>query len=412
MKSLSAQVLIIGAGPAGIAAAIGSKTAGRDVLVIDDNAAPGGQIWRASPHQEYVRRFHALGIPFIPYAQVITADYHSRSISAETPDDALQIHFEKLIIATGARELFLPFPGWTLPGVMGVGGLQAMSKSGLPVRDKTIVLAGSGPLLLAVGANLRKAGARVTLIAEQASISALRPFLLEVMRSFSKLRQGAALRLTLLGVPYRFGCWVSSAEGDGRLQSVTIRQGNRTWSEPCDYAGIAYGLTPNTEIAALLGCTIIDGAVLTDSQGRTSLPDVFCAGEVTGIAGVEAALLRGDDAASAACGQPTRGTSAYEQFARNLKVSFALRPELRALCYPDTVVCRCEDVTYAQLKGYSSFRAAKLHARCGMGPCQARTCGPALEFLFGWKTDSVRPPLYPARLGSLTEIEEIASSQK
>lgn len=380
------QILVVGGGPAGMAAAIRSRENGAQVLVLDDNASLGGQIWRGGKRNRWFRRFRELQIEFVGRAQVVSIENARRTAIAETPEGTMEVGFEKLILATGAKEIFLPFPNWTLPGIMGIGGLQALAKSGMPVKNKRIVLAGTGPLLLAVAAHLRAHGAIISLIAEQASFSSLRPFLFHLLRSPIKLGQGVALRTQLLGVPYRFGCWVEAAQGDERLRTVQVRQGSRVWKEDCDYAGIAYGLSPNTELATLAG----------------SLPGVFCAGEMTGIGGVEAALTEGQATADAACGKPLQRLS--QDFAQALEKAFALRPELRQLAKPDTVVCRCEDVTYGELKTVSSFRGAKLLTRCGMGPCQGRICGAATEFLFGWKNDSIRPPVFPVKLSTLIEL--------
>ena len=407
MKQLGTQVLIVGAGPAGMAAAVRSRECGVKAMVLDDNGEPGGQIWRGGDDNRWFRRFRELAIDFIPYAQVISADRDARTVLAETPDSAFEIQFEKLILATGAREVFLPFPNWTLPGIMGIGGLQALVKSGLPIEGKRLVLAGSGPLLLAVAANLRRAGANVRIVAEQASFTALRPFLLHLVRQPAKLLQGAALRMRLLGVPYRFGCWVERAEGQGRLQAVHLRQDARRWIEPCDYAGIGYGLYPNNELGSLLGCKLDGSRVIVDDYGETSLPGVYCAGEPTGIGGVDAALVEGEVTALAACGNSDAADALQsrrkngQRFARALGSAFALRTELRTLPAAETTVCRCEDVSYGQLQNSSSFRAAKLHTRFSMGPCQGRICGAAADFLFGWRTDSIRPPIFPSRLGTL-----------
>jgi hypothetical protein len=157
--------------------------------------------------------------------------------------------------------------------------------------------------------------------------------------------------------------------------------------------------------------------VVVDDLQRSSLENVFCAGEATGIGGVDLALVEGEIAGYAASGQIDRARALFgkrsraRRFASNLNRAFALRNELKLLPEPDTFVCRCEDVTFKRLKNAASFRAAKLHTRCGMGPCQGRVCGPAADFLFGWRTESVRPPIFPARVGSLifeqSEHEEI-----
>jgi NADPH-dependent 2,4-dienoyl-CoA reductase/sulfur reductase-like enzyme len=167
---------------------------------------------------------------------------------------------------------------------------------------------------------------------------------------------------------------------------------------------------PNTELAELLGCELKDGFVRVNEFQDTSAANIFCAGEPVGIGGVETALIEGQIAGYAATGNSERARglqrecAAARQFASLLEETFALRTELRELPAPDTFVCRCEDVTFARLAQRSGWRDAKLHTRCGMGPCQGRVCGPAAEFLFGWKVDSVRPPIFPARIESLAMI--------
>ncbi len=158
----------------------------------------------------------------------------------------------------GARERFLPFPGWTLPNVMGAGGLQAMVKSGLPVKDKRVVVAGTGPLLLAVAAYLKTHGADVRLVAEQTRLANAIWFGLSHP---AKLPQAMALKLQLIGTLYETGCWVVRASGKERLEAVELRQGSDRWTEDCDYLACGFGLTPNVELPVVLGCGIRDGFV-------------------------------------------------------------------------------------------------------------------------------------------------------
>jgi NADPH-dependent 2,4-dienoyl-CoA reductase/sulfur reductase-like enzyme len=412
VNSRQASIVIIGAGPAGMAAACAAS--GQRVIVIDDNPAAGGQIWRGGhqkgPAHHWLRRFRHAGVQLVGASRVIGLGASSKSLLIEQADGAVSIAYGRLIIATGARELFLPFPGWTLPNVVGVGGLQALAKSGLPLEGKRIVIAGSGPLLLAVAASLRGQGAHISLIAEQASFQALAGFAARLLSFPSKLREALRLECQLLAVPYHTGAWVEAAHGQGRVASATIVSGGKRWLETCDYLAVAYGLTPNLEISMLLGCEIQDGRVVVDSFQRTTVPDVYCAGEPTGIGGVELALLEGEVAGACAVGRADSVSSLmasrdrWRSFASALNHAFELRPELRSLAKPDTLICRCEDVTLGRLAAHQTWRSAKLHTRCGMGPCQARICGPALGFLRGWHVDSVRPPLFPTRVGSLAHL--------
>ena len=411
--NVPAEVLIIGAGPAGIAAAVRAAGCGRKVTVLDDNLAEGGQIWRGGPRRPahpdaavWFDRLQASGAKLLPGYRVVDADRENRMLRAESVDGAIGIGYRQLILATGARELFLPFPGWTLPNVTGVGGMQALVKAGLPVKGKRIVVAGSGPLLLAVAAYLRKAGAAIPAMVEQAGWRELSRFGMSLATSPAKMLQAASLRLALGSTPYWTDSWVTAAEGLGRVQSVRVQRAAGVRTIACDYLSISYGLVPNTELAALLGCSLSNGCVAVDEFQRTDSDGVFCAGEATGIGGVELSLVEGQIAGFSAAGEETRARKLFRardnarRFATALNKAFTPRAELRRLPEPGTLVCRCEDVPFSRLQASDSWRAAKLHSRCGMGPCQGRVCGPATQFLFGWKTESIRPPLFPARIAT------------
>jgi NADPH-dependent 2,4-dienoyl-CoA reductase/sulfur reductase-like enzyme len=407
------DVLVVGGGPAGIAAACCAAEAALRVAIADDNSALGGQIWRgehSSPSskeaESWYQRVKDLRVEHLPGTRVF-AQADSHTLLAETDSSVCEFSFRGLIIATGARERFLPFPGWTLPNVMGAGGLQALAKSGWNVRGRKVVVAGTGPLLLAVAAHLKEYGAKVRLIAEQASQRQLLLFALGLCRQPSKLKDALSLRRQLLGVPYLNGCWPVAAEGKQKLETVTLRRGAKTWCVSCDYLACGFHLVPNTELAALLGCAIENGKVRVDDLQQTTLPNVYCAGEPTGIGGLELSLLEGQIAGYSAAGRQDSARRLFANrnkmrwFAAALERAFALRPELQELARPETLVCRCEDVSLSRLREHSSWRAAKLLTRCGMGPCQGRVCGPALEFLLDWKPDSVRPPVFPVRVESL-----------
>lgn len=423
------DVLIIGAGPAGIAAACAAAESGASVGIVDDNPGPGGQIWRGLPadenlapksgHEGEQAEWHAK----LQRAQVkhfygtrIVAQGMPGTLVAETYETTFALEYKKLILATGARERFLPFPGWTLPGVMGAGGWQSLVKSGcIPIGNQfRVVIAGSGPLLLAVGAFVRKMDPQVrpqlVMIAEQAPASQIRRFAFRLFGHGKKLLQAMQLRIALAGVPYRTGTWPVCAGGRGKLEWVELTNGRKTWRVECDYLACGFHLVPNTELAELLGCELRGGFVRVNEFQETSAANIFCAGEPVGIGGVETALIEGQIAGYAATGKSesarklSKEREAARRFAALLEETFSLRAELRELPAPDTFVCRCEDVTFARLARHSGWRDAKLHTRCGMGPCQGRVCGPAVEFLFGWKVDSVRPPIFPARVESLAMV--------
>lgn len=401
------DVLVVGAGPAGLAAAWRVAKSGLRVSVVDDNPAAGGQIWRgeqakptSTEAQEWFERIRSVDIQMLNGARVFQQP-EAGMLLAETSEGICELKYQSLVLATGARERFLPFPGWTLPNVMGAGGLQALVKNGLPIEGKRVVVAGTGPLLLAVAAYLRGRGANVLLIAEQTSSMQLMRF---GLGSFSKRSQAFALKRQLKGVPYQSGCWVLAAHGTEKLESVTLFRGGKV---ACDYLACGFHLVPNLELAELLGCATENGVVKVDSNQETTVANVYSAGESTGIGGLELSLVEGEIAGLAAAGKSDEARRLFpirqkhRKFADLLNRTFALRDELKHLAAPETILCRCEDVTFERLRSHQSWRAAKLQTRCGMGPCQGRICGGAVEFLFGWRAESVRPPVLPVRIQSL-----------
>lgn len=409
----SFDVLVVGAGPAGIAAACCAAEAGARVGIVDNNARPGGQIWRGETRDSHLTeaanwlRKLADSRAEILAPMEVFAQPEAGRLAATSSDGACELSYEKLILCTGARERFLPFPGWTLPNVMGAGGLQAVVKSGMDITGKKVVIAGSGPLLLAVAAHLRVHGADVRTIAEQAPWSRLIRFGMALASRGRKISQAFQLKKQLSRIAFRAGCWVAAAEGNGKVESVTLRTERKTWKESCDYLACGFHLVPNTELASLLGCELRAGFVRIDDFQESSVAGIYCAGEPTGIGGLELSIAEGQIAGCAAAGQRERAQKYFgerksqRRFSMALERAFMLRDELRPLPRAETIVCRCEDVKFGRLREQSSWRAAKLQTRCGMGPCQGRVCGPAAEFLFGWKAESARPPIFPVAVESL-----------
>ncbi|HEX6283730.1 MAG TPA: FAD/NAD(P)-binding oxidoreductase [Pyrinomonadaceae bacterium] len=409
---MNSDVLIIGAGPAGLAAAWRAATAGLRTTVVDDNPNPGGQIWRGEQNkpssreaQAWFERIRSVNIHFVRGSRIFQQTQPGQLL-AETTSGVTQLSYTNLILATGARERFLPFPGWTLPNVMGAGGLQALVKTGLSIEGKKVVIAGSGPLMLAVAGYLVERGANVLLIAEQASSMRLARFGITAIGA-GKSAQALELKRRLKGVKYLKGCWPVAVHGKEKVETVSLFQGGKTWRVSCDYLACGFHLVPNLELAELLGCLIEGGAVRVDQFQQTSVPQVYAAGEATGIGGLELSLVEGEIAGLAVANQQPEARRLFpvrekaRGFARVLKETFALRGELKDLVKSETIVCRCEDVSFERLKAHYSWREAKLQTRCGMGPCQGRVCGAAVEFLFGWRAEPVRPPIFPVRVESM-----------
>lgn len=432
------DVLVIGAGPAGIAAACAAASHGAKVVLVDMQPRGGGQVWRHDLRKPAVAAARAVfaelsaqpGVRCLQQAQVVAAQ--PGYVVIEHAGTAMELHYRALVLATGARELLLPFPGWTLPGATGAGALQALVKQGWPIAGKRVLVAGSGPLLLAAAATLHAHGARVLAICEQTPAAQLRGFAAQLWRWPSKLIQAAGLRARLAGVPYRSGTWVRSASGDQRVTEVEIESARGIERIACDHLAVGYGLVANTELAQQLGCELtVQGPhphVRVDTRLMTSVTDVYAAGEACGIGGVDTARIEGAMAGCFAAGadaaaQALRARRDHARaFAALLPRHFALREQIHLAATPQTVVCRCEDVSLSQLHDHRDWRAAKLATRCGMGSCQGRICGAALAELrvFGHvhaastashssdvsqtpatSAQSARPPVFPTRLASL-----------
>lgn len=441
-------IAVVGAGPAGAAAAVAARAAGAEVVLLDENADIGGQIWRrvargpAGAWRERVKRCGADIRCGVTVFDATRTDGRVR-LRCEGVNGPRVIDAERVVLATGARELFLPFPGWTLPGVFGVGGLQALVKGGLEVRGKRIAIGGTGPLLLAVAAYLSEHGANVVLLAEQAEKARLAGFAGALLRHPKKLLQGAKLRASIIDVEYRFGSWIAEARGDERVRQIVMNDGHVV---EVDAVACAYGLVGNTQLAQVLGADIglrassiggreagtrhsalgtweigregkMPGAdlrtgrwrgnVVVDEVLRTSVAGVLCAGEPLGIGGVETSLVEGTMAGYSAAGREdlARGLSLRRRRERALAAAmeraFAVRDEVLRLARENTIVCRCEDVTLGRIAACDHWREAKLLTRCGMGPCQGRVCGAAIEAMMGWTVRDVRPPIYPVCMDAL-----------
>ena len=412
--SARVDVLVVGAGPGGLVAAATAAEAGMRVCLVDDNPSAGGQIWRSGIEEQNRQSARLLGR--LQEGRVETR-FGWRAVAAPAPrvlrieqsSQFADIQFTSLILATGARERYLPFPGWTLPGVYGAGGLQAFVKSGFDIRGKRVVVAGTGPLLLAVAAHLRAAGAQVVSVLEQAPMRRVARFSLGLMRGQAgKLIEGAGYAISTLGVPYRTGAWVTSASGNARLEKVTIRSGSRIREISCDMLAIGYHLVANTELAHLLGSEVEAGCVRVDELQQSSVTGIYCAGELTGTGGVDKAKTEGRIAAWAAIGQADRaGGFSKNAICRGISRAnsrphsacatncgtWPPAPRLSAAARTCvTNACTCH-----------SWREAKLHTRCGMGPCQGRICAPATEFVFGWNPPAPRPPLFPVEVDTFAQ---------
>lgn len=419
MSDFDCEVLIVGAGPAGMAAALAAAESGGLVRVIDDNPRPGGQIWRDGPQvilpkaaNRYRQALAARENIVLQSGCKLVARCGADRLAYEDAEGCGVIRYKKLILCHGARELLLPFPGWTLPGVTGAGGLQAQIKQGLTMRGERVVIAGSGPLLLAVARSVKQAGGEVVLVAEQAPLWRLAAFAGGLWRWPGKLRQA----FSLMPSHYRAGSRVLAALGQERLASVRVEIGGRESTVACDRLACGFGLVANIELAMLLGCRIEHDAVAVDHWQQTSLVQVYAAGECTGIGGSELALTEGAIAGYAATGQQEKADALaaqrqrWRRFATATASAFRLDERVSSLAKPQTLLCRCEDVTLEQVRHQPDWNTAKLSSRCGMGACQGKVCAAAARQLLGWPLPAPRVPLTPVRTETLAALGKLCSS--
>lgn len=461
----STDVLVIGAGPAGLSAATLLGNAGVNVVVLDENARPGGQYYRQS------RLAGSLPDAVIGPSQqagrslIADVDWNHVTICTDTlvwgveGDNTVlytqgghsgRISANAIILATGAHERVIPFPGWTLPGVMTAGAAQTLLKAQAILPGKQIVIAGTGPFLYPVSTQLAAAGAELVAICE---LSRDRFWPLRVdqpYRHFPIYREalGYLARMRRLGLHVAMGTSVVEALGDTALRKVVIADFDSAQNEipgtrrtvAADTLLTSFSFVPNVQVARLFGCDLhwdpIQQAhfVGADAQLRTSRPDIFLAGEIVGIGGHRVAKAEGLLAAASVLEhlghklapgatvvrqQASRTRSAGRQFAAHMLKSFALKPNIFNLTKADTIVCRCESVPRSEIDYHAEMwdgaqRAVKQCTRAGMGRCQGRMCGFAVAQLVRQHSgdqekapapDTARMPVKPLALRELTLVE-------
>jgi len=398
-------VVVVGAGPAGVNAAVTAARAGKDVLLIDSAPRIGGQYHRQSFRAKEIRVAHDR-VRHLPDTTVWAIEGNRLHLTGSRVVTA-----EALILATGAYDRTLPFPGWNLAGVYTAGAAQAMAKGQGIALGRNVIVAGTGPFLLPVAGSLLDVGTKVRVFEAN---SPSRNWLREpeaLIAGRSKLKE--LTRYAKVAPYYRERTAVIAAHGDGRVREVTVAKLDADWNSlqvkriPVDAVCVGYGFVPQLELAVSAGCRLRDGFVDVDKNQRTSVPWVFAAGEITGIGGAELAAHEGVIAgAAAAGGRP--GFTVDRRFAEALTRVYPIKPGWRNWLTDDTIICRCEKVTHRKLqvatqRGATATRAVKLASRAGLGVCQGRICGVTVADLLDLDptTFARRPIAVPIPLGEL-----------
>ncbi|GAA2058509.1 NAD(P)/FAD-dependent oxidoreductase [Catenulispora yoronensis] len=346
-----------------------------------------------------------------------------------------------VVLATGAYERVVPFPGWDLPGVFTAGGAQALLKGNLVLPGRRVVVAGTGPLLLPVAAGLAAAGANVLGLYDANRVRGYAKHPIPLLTNPAKLAEGLdfARRFLRHRVPLRSGYLVVEAQGTDLLEAVVLARPDGTGRRrvECDALAIGYGLAPQIDLGLTLGCEpryLADGTVAlrVDTDQRTTVPGFYAVGETAGVAGVQTSLAEGEIAGLAIAAQAGGGSRPADAvalrrrrdrqraFADVIRLQHPVPPAWRAHLTGDTVVCRCEEVSahavteaVAEL-GAADARTVKLLTRAGMGWCQGRVCGYAVACLAQRDPDvppsaadllaaAKRPLARPVPLGVLAE---------
>lgn len=457
----SVDLVIIGAGPAGLAAAALADELGLAVLLLDEQSEPGGQIYRAiesiDPDTAELlgpdyRRGAALAAAF----RRSGAQYRGGATAWRVDADGTVAYSQagatrivagrRVLLATGAQERPTPIPGWTLPGVMSAGGAQVLLKSAGVIPSGPVVVAGNGPLALLVTRQLIAAGVTVAALLETTEandyIAAL-PHLPRALRAMDMLGKGSRMRREIkrAGVPILSGIANPAAIGDDHVTHVAFDHGGRRNTIQVDTLLLHAGIVPNIQITRQLDCAH-DWAAdqrywrpALDRWGATDCETIAVAGDGGGIIGAEASVPSGQLAALDAARRLgvidaqeryRRAAPARREMSRHL----AIRPLLDALFRPDpgfcvppddaTLVCRCEEVTAGDIRaavaeGAMGPNQLKAFTRCGMGPCQGRMCGlPVAEIIAAERcatmtetgTYRVRPPIKPVTMSELAALDE------
>jgi NADPH-dependent 2,4-dienoyl-CoA reductase/sulfur reductase-like enzyme len=465
-RELAPDVLVVGAGPAGLAAAAAAAEAGADVVVVDERTKSGGQYFKqptegldapaldaqALAGRELIDRVRRAGVDIVQGAQVWAA-FAASELLATDAETSYTLRPRRLVLATGAYERGVPMPGWTLPGYLTTGAVQTLLRSYSVVPGRRVLVSGNGPLNVQVAAELVRAGATVVAVAELARLRSLRslPGLARMAAAAPDLVRtglGYTRALGRTGTPFLYGHAVVRADGDGRVQRATVaaidgsgRPAPGTARElDVDAVCAGFGFVPANEIARALGCRHVYDpprghlVAQTGTDGRSSVAPVWIVGDGGGVSGARVAQATGflaglEAAADLGHSVPERlareavsvrrARVRAERFQRGLARLYTAPRILDELAEPETIVCRCESVPLATIReayagGARASGAVKRVSRAGMGSCQGRYCGALLAELAArengaapdeWSGFAPAPPFKPVPLGSVAPAD-------
>lgn len=469
-------VVIIGAGPAGLAAAVAALDHGASVILLEADSRLGGQFWRHPVDvtktdtrlEHNWARFRKLAqrIHDHPSATVLTgaqvwaieSAHKTMTVQAAIGEvdgpgrELIKITATALIIATGAHDLTLPFPGWDLPGVVTGGAAQALAKTERLAVGSRVLVAGAGPFLLPVAVALAGVGAQVVGVCEASGSRTLAggwlPNTPWFVRKGPELA-GYVMSMARQRIGYRTGWAVTRAHGQDEVEGVTISRIDRRWKPipgsaeylAVDAVCVSHGFTPRLELAIAAGCALsADRFVTVDDSQQTSVPGVFAAGETTGIGGADTALVEGQIAGHVAAGgsitdpplrTALRRRRTQQRLAAAIRSGHGIGRDWTGWLTDDTLICRCEEVSYRTFRttlestGSRGLRPVRLSTRVGLGPCQGRICGRTAEQLMmtvGEQSDTSQPSIddviidrrpiaVPIRLAELAQDPREVSQQ-
>jgi NADPH-dependent 2,4-dienoyl-CoA reductase/sulfur reductase-like enzyme len=459
----SYDVVVIGAGPAGLAAAATSAKAGLSTLLLDENVGPGGQVWRAIASTPVIERdclgadyraggdlvqeMRASGAEIVQRATVWSLD-RNLEIGVSVGGASALIKARRVVVATGALERPFPIPGWTLPGVMTAGAAQTMLKSSALVPDGRTVIAGQGPLLWLLAAQILRLGGRIDRIldtTERRNYFSALPHAFAFLTSPYFAKGLALMREVREKVPVVSGVTELVAAGDEQLATISYVAGGRRETMPADLLLLHQGVVPNVNLAMAAGVEHrwderqLCWSPVLDLNGNSSVDGIAIAGDGAGIGGAEAAIFRGRIVARAAVDALAPAAAAKLAPMAALRTGLARaergRVFLDTLFRParqfripsgDTIVCRCEEVTANDILdsvaiGATGPNQLKAYRRTGMGPCQGRLCGLTVTELMaqarGKSPEEIgyyrlRAPVKPITLAELAAVPKTEADIK